>query len=143
MSETASSLPLSAEIQAGAALFDAGRWYEAHEAWEEHWLAASGHERLFLQGLIQLAGALHKGLRMGHPTGMQALAHQAAQKLAHVSGRHPALGGLDVAGAARLANEVEVAAEKWAQRGGEYDGPRPMLESVAVVAVAAGSCGCG
>lgn len=132
-------LPLVEEIEAGAALFDAGQWYEAHEAWEDHWLAADGDERLFLQGLIQLAASLHKGLRMGHAPGMQSLAHQAAQKLAHVSSRHPALGGLDVAQAAQLANEVEVAAERWARRGGEYDGPRPTLESIAVVA---GSCGC-
>lgn len=139
MSATLEPLALSAEIEAGRALFDAGHWFEAHEAWEDHWLAADGDERVFLQGLIQLAGALHKGLRMGHPPGMQSLAHQAAQKLGHISGRHPALGGLDVAGAARLANEVEVAAGRWAQDGGEYAGPRPSLESIAVVA---GSCGC-
>lgn len=139
MSATPQTLPLAAEIEAGRVLFDAKQWYEAHEAWEDHWLAADGDERMFLQGLIQLAGALHKGLRMGHPPGMQSLAHQAAQKLAYVSGRHPALGGLDVAGAAKMANDVEVAAQRWTQEGGEYEGPEPVLESIAVVA---GSCGC-
>lgn len=37
--------------------FAAGRFFEAHEEWERLWLGAAGQERLFLQGLIQLAAA--------------------------------------------------------------------------------------
>lgn len=37
--------------------FAAGRFFEAHEEWERLWLRAAGQERLFLQGLIQLAAA--------------------------------------------------------------------------------------
>src|SRR5208283_3990514 len=36
------------------------RWGEAHEAWESLWARAEGTQRLFLQGLIQLAAALLK-----------------------------------------------------------------------------------
>ena len=38
--------------------FRAGRFFEAHEDWERLWKGASGKDRRFLQGLIQLAGAL-------------------------------------------------------------------------------------
>jgi len=38
--------------------FRAGRFFEAHEEWERLWKAASGEDRRFLQGLIQLAAAL-------------------------------------------------------------------------------------
>jgi predicted metal-dependent hydrolase len=43
----------------GISLFNAHHFWHAHEAWEERWLQASGDEKLFLQGLIQLAAAYH------------------------------------------------------------------------------------
>ena len=51
---------INPEYAAGARLFNAGHWWEAHEAWEAHWMRATGQERLFLQALILLAAALHK-----------------------------------------------------------------------------------
>ncbi|QFP76881.1 DUF309 domain-containing protein [Deinococcus sp. AJ005] len=53
----------------GAALFNLGQWWEAHEAWEELWLEATGQERAFLQALILLAAALHKRWHHGSLTG--------------------------------------------------------------------------
>jgi len=45
----------------GARLFDVGAFFEAHEAWEERWLVETDADaRRFLQGLIQVAAALHK-----------------------------------------------------------------------------------
>jgi hypothetical protein len=45
----------------GARLFDAGEYFEAHEAWEERWrVETSESDRLALQGLIQIAAGLHK-----------------------------------------------------------------------------------
>ncbi|ACO46847.1 DUF309 domain-containing protein [Deinococcus deserti] len=44
----------------GVTLFNAGHWWEAHEAWEPLWLQSTGPERHFLQGVILLAAALHK-----------------------------------------------------------------------------------
>jgi hypothetical protein len=45
----------------GATLFDAGQYFEAHEAWEARWLTTQDTgERLLLQGLIQVAAAFHK-----------------------------------------------------------------------------------
>ena len=43
----------------GVELFNAEAFWHAHEAWEEIWLKATGDEKLFLQGLIQLAAAYH------------------------------------------------------------------------------------
>ena len=43
----------------GVELFNAHHFWHAHEAWEEIWLASSGEEKTFLQGLIQLAAAYH------------------------------------------------------------------------------------
>ena len=50
----------AARLERGRALFNAGRYFEAHEAWEEAWLAERGDARRLLQGLIQVAAGCHK-----------------------------------------------------------------------------------
>ena len=50
----------AARLERGRALFNAGRYFDAHEAWEEAWLAERGDARLLLQGLIQVAAGCHK-----------------------------------------------------------------------------------
>ena len=48
--------------------FNAERFFEAHEAWEQVWLASAGTEKRFLQGIIQIAAAFHhyqRGNRRG------------------------------------------------------------------------------
>ena len=47
------------KFELGVADFNAGRFFEAHEVWEELWLAAAEPEKTFLQGLIQIAAAFH------------------------------------------------------------------------------------
>jgi predicted metal-dependent hydrolase len=37
--------------------FRAGRFFEAHEEWELLWKNSKGDDKLFLQGLVQLAAA--------------------------------------------------------------------------------------
>ena len=44
----------------GIRLFNALKFWESHEAWEEIWLCADGVHAEFLQGLIQAAAALLK-----------------------------------------------------------------------------------
>lgn len=46
-------------IEKGVALFNGHQFWHAHEAWEEIWLLSNGEEKVFLQGLIQLAAAYH------------------------------------------------------------------------------------
>lgn len=53
----------------GAKLFNEGRYWEAHEAWETPWQRAEGRERALLQALILLAAAMHKRIAHGSLTG--------------------------------------------------------------------------
>lgn len=52
------------ELQAGAACFNQGEYWEAHEVWEIPWNAAKARGDLevasYVQGLILLAAAIHK-----------------------------------------------------------------------------------
>ena len=47
----------------GLEAFNSGHFYEAHEHWEEVWLQTLDPEKMFLQGLIQVAAAFHHYLR--------------------------------------------------------------------------------
>jgi predicted metal-dependent hydrolase len=59
-----------AEVAHGIGLFNAGKFWHAHEAWELVWQRQAEDERLFFQGLIQLAAAYHhltkKRVRTGY-----------------------------------------------------------------------------
>jgi predicted metal-dependent hydrolase len=63
----------------GIELFNAGRFFESHEAFEEIWLKAEGTERDFLHALIQTAAALHH-LRRGNQTGAKSVFERARRK---------------------------------------------------------------
>ncbi len=68
-------------LRRGAALFDAGRFWDAHEAWEEAWLEEDGEVRLFLQGLIQVAAGYHKATVQLQPNGCVKLLRSGLAKL--------------------------------------------------------------
>ena len=67
------TLTLSAEdrheVQHGISLFNGGKFWHAHEAWELVWQRQAEDERLFFQGLIQLAAAYHHLTRKHHRPG--------------------------------------------------------------------------
>jgi predicted metal-dependent hydrolase len=42
----------------GIDLFNQGRFFECHEAWEEAWKRSVGAEKIFYQGIIQAAVAI-------------------------------------------------------------------------------------
>ncbi len=46
-------------LRAGIISFNDGRYYEAHESWEDLWRIADADARLFCQGLVQVAVGLH------------------------------------------------------------------------------------
>jgi uncharacterized protein len=50
---------LGDRLAEGRAAFDRGAFFEAHELWESIWRGLSGEERTTVQGLIQIAAALH------------------------------------------------------------------------------------
>jgi len=47
------------EVEHGIGLFNSGKFWHAHEAWELVWQRQDADERLFFQGLIQAAAAYH------------------------------------------------------------------------------------
>lgn len=88
-------------LRAGAALFDAGRYFEAHEVWEGPWLREPDPQvRRFLQALIQLAAGLHK---LRSPAGGASAARLFARAMAKLADLPDELEGHDVAGLRRAA----------------------------------------
>jgi predicted metal-dependent hydrolase len=67
--------------QRGIRLFNARRFYDAHEVWEDVWREAAGMEKKFLQGLIQAAVALHHQ-STGNGVGACSLMERARKNLA-------------------------------------------------------------
>jgi predicted metal-dependent hydrolase len=47
-------------LERGISLFNSGKFWEAHEVWEQIWLNHPEDGRFFIQGLIQLAAAYHQ-----------------------------------------------------------------------------------
>ncbi len=78
----------------GIFFFNEGRYFEAHEAWEDMWREQQDDRRLFVQGLVQAAVGLHH-LSRRNLTGALAQLRKSIEKL----DRYPADEfGIDVAG---------------------------------------------
>jgi hypothetical protein len=67
-------------FQKGLDAFNSARFYDAHEKWEEVWLKTPNPEKMFLQGLIQVAAAYHHYLR-ANVRGARWLLREGAAKL--------------------------------------------------------------
>lgn len=87
-------------FQEGVALFNRSQFLECHEVLEQLWLESSGDRKLFLQGLIQIAVALHH-LRGGNLRGARRLLEAGMEK---ISGHAPEPETMNV-GALRAALE--------------------------------------
>ncbi|MGH9934683.1 MAG: DUF309 domain-containing protein, partial [Blastocatellia bacterium] len=81
----------------GIELFNAGRFFESHEALEEIWLKSEGAERELLHALIQSAAALYHFQR-GALKGALSVYRRAQRKLAALP---PTVMGLDTKAFAR------------------------------------------
>lgn len=64
----------------GIRLFNAQRYFEAHEALEAVWLKATGDRKTLLHGLIQVAAAFHHHTR-GNRAGFRSLLEKGCVKL--------------------------------------------------------------
>ncbi len=99
-SETAS--PLHSRFQGiypreyleGVVHFNAGRYFEAHEVWEEIWLKSSGEEKVFYQMLIQSAVGLYHFQR-NNWTGARGMHKRVAEKLTALPGAYMSLDLVD------------------------------------------------
>jgi predicted metal-dependent hydrolase len=81
-------LKTSAEyFEEGIELFNAGRFFECHEAWEQVWNRSTGAEKVFYQGLIQASVAILHAER-GNPAGARTLCAKAMLKLDPVPAEH-------------------------------------------------------
>lgn len=67
-------------FEQGVELFNAGRFFECHEAWEDVWKSQSGEQKLFTQGMIQAAAALLHASR-GNRSGAASLYAKACEKI--------------------------------------------------------------
>ena len=64
VSDTTAAESIDAAVRAGVAIFNSGRYHEAHDAWEEHWLTlpSGTDDERFLHGLIQYTAAVYHAL---------------------------------------------------------------------------------
>lgn len=69
------------EFEHGVTLFNSGKFWHAHEAWELIWQQHEEDERLFFQGLIQLAAAYHQLVAKRNYRAMVNNLDKAAEKL--------------------------------------------------------------
>lgn len=67
----------------GIRFFNAEKYFEAHEAWEEIWVRSSGEARLFLQMLIQSAVCFHH-YEQGNRRGAEGLYRRVIEKLSRL-----------------------------------------------------------
>jgi predicted metal-dependent hydrolase len=67
-------------LETGIFFFNEGRYFEAHEAWEDLWRQTQGPLRLFYQGLVQAAVGCHH-LSRGNVNGGRAQLSKSLAKL--------------------------------------------------------------
>ena len=79
--------PLAEFFEDGIDLFNQGKFFECHEAWEEVWKRSDGDAKLFYQGIIQVAVAILHAQR-GNLTGAASLYSKASAKLDHLPSEH-------------------------------------------------------
>ena len=83
------------KFEQGLSAYEAGEFYEAHEAWEELWHDEEDDDaRTLLQALIQIASALHKACEDVGPRGALHLLERAHGRLSRLPDD---FGGIDVA----------------------------------------------
>jgi predicted metal-dependent hydrolase len=120
-------------LQLGIDLYNAGHYWNAHEAWEEVWLDSERPLRNFYQGLIQVTAAFVHVTRKEHP-GSVRLLDAGIEKLESYPASYM---GLDLArlveGAKAARRELEELGEK---RVAEFD--RSLIPPIIVVEKQAG-----
>lgn len=80
---------MEAHLRAGIAIYNAGQYHAAHDAWEDHWLALESgtDDEVFLHGLIQFTAAIYHA-RNRNWAGATGLAVSAREYLAPLSGTY-------------------------------------------------------
>ena len=100
--EDYASLSVEANHALGVAHFHAGRFFQAHEAWEESWRKAEGSaDEEFFKGLAQL-GAAYTHYARGNAHGARVLLERALERIGLRGSPHF---GLDISAVCPLLRE--------------------------------------
>jgi predicted metal-dependent hydrolase len=99
-------------LSRGIALYDAGQFWESHEAWEEAWIEEDGETRQLLQGLIQVAAGFFKATVHRQPHGCVKLLGSALEKLGPLGA---ACCGVELADFRNRVALARAQAERWAR----------------------------
>ncbi len=108
------SEPTRRALLEGGRLHDAGRYFEAHEAWEEAWRHEQAEARQLLQALIHVTTALFHATVRGRPAGAVRLFRSG---LARLEGLPADAAGLELERFRREVTAALAAAERWAGGG--------------------------
>ena len=100
---------MSGLLEAGIYFFNAGRYFEAHEAWEDLWRGSEAPLRLFYQGLVQAAVGLHH-LGHGNLNGARAQLAKSLEKLEQYPARFCQIDN------EKLVNDLRIAAAELTPR---------------------------
>lgn len=90
-------------FEEGIILFNAARFFEAHEPWEEIWRSTNPEPRDLHQGLVQVAAGLHIWLARGKPAPATRVLGRGVERLRPFQ---PTAVGIDIAA-------LVVALEPW------------------------------
>ena len=119
-------------FERGLKAYQDGEYFDAHEFWEELWRDyPKGDDRQFLQGLIQVAAAMHKAYAQGKPAPAARLLGRALMRLEQAPDVH---WGIAVAGLVQQAQRTKTAFARRAQSD-EVPGLDPELVPAIVRAV--------
>ena len=111
------SLSRSATLQRGIDEFNAGRFRDSHETWEELWIGASYPERLFLLALTKLGAGFAHALRRNS----KGMSSQLAEAVRILRAFAPSYAGVDTQ---RLIGDVD---PRLAPGGGHFGPPFPVI----------------
>lgn len=109
-------------LQEGIELFQRGELFAAHETWEEVWRSTTPEPKTLLQGLIQVAAALHQIRDLRRREGPRRTLAKARRNLEPYA---PVALGLDVD---ELLRSV-AAWQEWLERG---EGEEPALPRIRI-----------
>ncbi|RMH16889.1 MAG: DUF309 domain-containing protein [Acidobacteria bacterium] len=107
----------------GLELFDAGRYFECHEAFEEIWRSTTPEPRDLFQGLIQVAVGLHHWHARRRPDVARRVLAKGRRRLAPLA---PACRGLDL-------HDLLAAVAAWESWLAHPSGQPPPAPRIAVV----------
>ncbi len=122
---------MDAHLRAGVAIYNAGGYHAAHDAWEDHWLdleSGTADER-FLHGLIQFTAAVYHATE-GTDSGATGLAGSAQGYLADLP---PDYHGVNVGEVREFLSALETDPTLLADRDPpplRHDGQRPVPETL-------------